>query len=67
MVQININGEARTVAPDTHVSALVADMQLTGKRYAIERNGEIIPKSKHAETRVESGDSYEIVVAVGGG
>lgn len=67
MVTITINGEAKTVARETRLTALVASMNLTGKRYAIERNGEIVPKSKHAETRVESGDSYEIVVAVGGG
>lgn len=67
MVQITINGAAKAVPPDTRIATLIATLQLEGKRYAIERNGEIVPKSKHAETRVESGDSYEIVVAVGGG
>ncbi|MBC2730659.1 MAG: sulfur carrier protein ThiS [Thiobacillus sp.] len=34
---------------------------------AIEKNGEIVPRSQHADTRLASGDRLEIVVAVGGG
>jgi sulfur carrier protein len=34
---------------------------------AVERNGEIVPKSRHAETALIGGDCVEIVVAVGGG
>jgi sulfur carrier protein len=40
---------------------------LLGKRVAVERNGEIVPKSCHAETTLHDGDRIEIVVAVGGG
>ena len=49
------------------VAQLVESLDLTGKRIAIEKNGEIIPRSQHAETRLASGDRLEIVVAVGGG
>jgi thiamine biosynthesis protein ThiS len=49
------------------VAALVTTMQLEGKRYAIERNGEIVPKSAVDSTPVEDGDQYEVVIAVGGG
>ncbi len=38
-----------------------------GKRVAVERNGEIVPKSQHAETILKQNDKLEIVVAVGGG
>ncbi|MCB1911930.1 MAG: sulfur carrier protein ThiS, partial [Rhodocyclaceae bacterium] len=31
------------------------------------RNGEIVPKGRHAETLIAEGDRLEIVVAVGGG
>ncbi|CFW49290.1 thiamin biosynthesis ThiS [Bordetella pertussis] len=34
---------------------------------AVERNGEIVPKSKHGDTLLDDGDQIEIVVAVGGG
>ena len=38
-----------------------------GKRVAVERNGEIVPKSRHADTLLASGDRIEVVRAVGGG
>jgi sulfur carrier protein len=40
---------------------------LTGKRLAIERNGEIVPRSRFADERLAEGDRIEVVVAVGGG
>lgn len=42
-------------------------MPLAGKRFAIELNGEIVPKSAHATTLLHDGDKLEVVVAVGGG
>jgi sulfur carrier protein len=75
-MKLNINGEARQLqecapfnapaAPLT-VAALVDALGYTGKRIAVERNGEIVPRSRHAETPLAEGDQIEIVVAVGGG
>ena len=42
-------------------------LDLSGKRVAIERNGEIVPRSRHDSEPLASGDRLEIVVAVGGG
>jgi len=42
-------------------------MSLTGKRIALERNGEIVPRSSYAAVHLADGDRLEIVVAVGGG
>jgi len=67
MLLIQVNGESRQVPPGTKVAQLIAAMPLAGKRYAVERNGEIVPKSRHAETPLAEGDKLEIVVAVGGG
>ena len=67
MIEVSVNGEPRSVAIDATVSALLAQMQLTGKRVAVERNGEIVPKSLHGATPLAAGDKLEIVVAVGGG
>jgi sulfur carrier protein len=65
-----INGEARHFslqsAPLT-VVALVEALGHTGKRIAVERNGEIVPRGRHAEVLLDEGDRIEIVVAVGGG
>lgn len=67
VIEILVNGETRRLAAPATVSALLEQMQLIGKRLAVERNGEIVPKSRHAETALASGDRLEIVVAVGGG
>jgi len=68
MPSIRINGEERRLdAAITTLAALVTELGLTGKRIAIERNGEIVPRSMHASVMLQPGDQIEIVVAVGGG
>ncbi len=67
MIQLTVNGEGRTLDAGSTVAALLAQMNLAGKRVAVERNGEIVPKGRHADTLLASGDALEIVVAVGGG
>ncbi|AJP47759.1 thiamine biosynthesis protein ThiS [Rugosibacter aromaticivorans] len=67
MMELIINGEALTLSAPLSVAALLDSRNLTGKRVAVERNGEIVPKSRHAETLLTTGDRIEIVVAVGGG
>lgn len=67
MFEIKINGVSRQFPAALTVAGLVAELGYAGKRIAIERNGEIIPKSQHATTALAAGDQLEIVVAVGGG
>lgn len=67
MLQLTINGEARQISSPCSVWQLLDSMQLVGKRVAVERNGEIVPKGLHASTALVDGDVLEIVVAVGGG
>ncbi|AAQ61429.1 sulfur carrier protein ThiS [Chromobacterium violaceum] len=69
MSQLNlrINGEDRSFSGIATFAELVEALQLGGKRIAIERNGEIVPRGRHAEARLADGDVLEIVVAVGGG
>ena len=67
MITISINGDLRQFNAPLTISALIVELELTGKRIAIERNGDIVPRSLHANTPVENGDQFEIVVAVGGG
>ncbi|HUO43822.1 MAG TPA: sulfur carrier protein ThiS [Burkholderiales bacterium] len=66
-MQLLVNGEARCMPPGASIADLVQEFALTGKRIAIERNGEIVPRSRHAVTQLAHGDRLEIVVAVGGG
>lgn len=62
-----INGESRDFSAPLSVAALLEALGYAGKRIAVERNGEIVPKSLHGETALVEGDKLEIVVAVGGG
>lgn len=67
MHQILVNGQPHEVKPDTTLTELLVTLELAGKRLAVERNGEIVPKTLHVETVLSPGDQFEIVVAVGGG
>ncbi len=68
MISITVNGAAYLCRiPSQRVSELIRDLSLEGKRIAIERNGEIVPRSKHAATVLVDGDKIEVVAAVGGG
>lgn len=66
-ISVSVNGEARSIAAGTSVAGLLETMGLSGKRVAVEANGEIVPKGRHAARPLEAGDRLEIVVAVGGG
>lgn len=66
-MQIQLNGEARTLAPDSTVAALVESLGLAARRIAVEVNEEIVPRSEHAMTRLVEGDRVEVVHAIGGG
>lgn len=67
MLKITINGESRQFPETLSVAGLIDALAYTGKRIAVELNGEIVPKSQHATTQLATGDQLEIVVAVGGG
>jgi len=66
-IEIQVNGDLRTVSSGSTLTALVALMGLEGRRIAIEHNQEIVPRSQHADTAVHAGDVIEIVQAIGGG
>jgi len=66
-MEIVLNGQAKKLAGPLSVAALVAELGFTGKRIAVERNGEIVPKSTYAQVMIAAADRLEIVVAVGGG
>jgi sulfur carrier protein len=58
---------ARARPDNATLAELVTALGLSGKRIAIEKNGEIVPRSLHATTSVVRGDRLETVGAVGGG
>jgi len=67
VITVSINGTTRQLPDSAGVSVLLEEMGLSGKRIALERNGEIVPRSLFATQQLADGDKLEIVVAVGGG
>lgn len=66
-MEIRYNGEALNIADACTLAELIAAQGLTGKRIAVERNGEIVPRSQHADCLCAAGDIIEVVHAIGGG
>lgn len=66
-MQIQLNGLDHDLAPGTTLGALLADEGLGERRVAVEVNGEIVPRGRHALHVLQVGDRVEIVHAMGGG
>ncbi len=67
MIALTVNGESLELDALATVVQLTNSMNLQGKRFAVEVNGEIVPASQHANHALFSGDKVEIVGAIGGG
>jgi sulfur carrier protein len=66
-VNVTVNGEAREFPAALTFSQLLDELALAGRRLAVERNGEIVPRSHFGDARLADGDRIEVVIAVGGG
>ncbi len=66
-MHIQLNGEPFELPDGETVAALLARMDLTGRRVAVELNLDIVPRSQHADTALREGDQVEVVQAIGGG
>jgi sulfur carrier protein len=67
VIRLSVNGETRQFPDALDVARLLERLELGGKKVAVERNGEIVPRSRFGDTPLADGDRLEIVVAVGGG
>lgn len=67
MIQVTVNGSNHRFAEALDVAQLIERLALAGKKIAVERNGEIVPRSRYAQARLQEGDKLEIVHAIGGG
>ena len=66
-VRITLNGAPKEFPAPLTFAQLLEELALAGRRLAVERNGEIVPRSRFGESRLADGDRIEVVVAVGGG
>ena len=62
-----VNGEERSIEAAGTVAALVVALGLDGRKVAVERNLEIVPRSTYDSTALIDGDRIEIVHFIGGG
>jgi sulfur carrier protein len=66
-MHILLNGKRHEMREDTSLAALLATLDLQNKRFAVEVNEELIPRSEHAAHALHTDDRVEIVQAIGGG
>jgi sulfur carrier protein len=66
-IKVTLNGAPREFPAPLTFAQLLQEMALAGGRLAVERNGEIVPRSRFGEAHLADGDRIEVVVAVGGG
>ncbi|MEJ2184894.1 MAG: sulfur carrier protein ThiS [Gemmatimonadota bacterium] len=66
-IRITVNGDARTLPAGRSVTDLLRDLDLRPELVVVERNREILERSRYADTRLEDGDALELVHFVGGG
>lgn len=66
MSYINVNGKTLQTTHQT-VQLVINELGLSEGRYAVEVNGELIPKSELDKIHITEGMAIEVVQAVGGG
>ena len=66
-LHIRLNGEPYDTAANQTVARLIRELNLGARRYAVELNGAIVPRSRHHDTILNPDDRIEIVQAIGGG
>jgi thiamine biosynthesis protein ThiS len=66
-VKILMNGQSREIEPGTTVARLIEMLEMQPRYLAVERNFELVPRTRHTQCVLEDGDKLEIVTLAGGG
>ncbi|MDL2283693.1 sulfur carrier protein ThiS [Oxalobacter sp. OttesenSCG-928-P03] len=66
-IQIELNGEAYSVAKGHTLQDLIDTLQLTGQALAVAVNRQVISRQKWGERVLEANDRVDVVRAIGGG
>ena len=64
---ITLNGKPYSISDGMRISNLLGDLGLLRPGVAVEVNHEVIPRERHQEVILASGDVVEVVSLVGGG
>ena len=65
-MRVIVNGEQREIASGS-VDALLGELEYEGTHFAIALNYDVLPRSRWAETALNSGDEIEIITPRQGG
>ena len=66
-MQVSVNGQPREVREGCTVRDLLDELDIRAQFCAVERNKQLVPRTRHAECVLEPEDELEIVTLVGGG
>ena len=66
-MQILVNGDSVELQEGATLVDLLTHLSLRDAKVAIELNQAIVPRSEHAQQRLNDQDQVEIVHAIGGG
>ena len=66
-IPVTLNGKQRRVDPGLTVERLLEALGLNPALVVVERNRQILDRSRYAEVEVDAGDVLELVPFVGGG
>ena len=67
MIAVTVNGKQREIEGEVDINALLGILKIDARTVAVARNGEVVPRGRHASVIVREGDKVEIVRMVGGG
>ncbi|MFA5927796.1 MAG: sulfur carrier protein ThiS [Candidatus Margulisiibacteriota bacterium] len=66
-MQINVNGQTRTISQDLSLKALLKELKLDPNLIAVEKNGEIISHDLYSKVVLNNNDQLELIRFMGGG
>ncbi len=66
-MRATVNGESVELPEGLTVAGLLQHLGIRGERVAVERNGEVVRRARHAEEKLAPDDVLEVVAFVGGG
>jgi thiamine biosynthesis protein ThiS len=64
---ITINGEKKEISSNITFAELLLGLGIDSRKIAVERNMNLVPRTKYADTTIHDGDEIEIINFVGGG
>ncbi|MDE0939043.1 MAG: sulfur carrier protein ThiS [Pirellulales bacterium] len=66
-MNIILNGQVQHVVDSSTVADLLDTLDVPLRGFAVEVNGELVPRKSHGDYRLAANDRLEIVTLVGGG